>query len=52
MKKILVFFFAIRPLIDLAWEEEIFLGMNLAGIVAVFITALTLIYGLKQKENA
>lgn len=50
IKNILIFLFAIRPVIDLAWEEEFLLGMNLAGIVATFIIALTIIYGFKQRE--
>lgn len=41
IEDILLFVFAIRPLIDLAWEKTLLFGLNLAGLVAVFLIFLT-----------
>lgn len=44
IENILLFLFIIRPVIDLAWERTIFMGMNLAGLIAVFTIILTVTY--------
>lgn len=47
--KILLWLFALRPILDLLWETEIILGLNVAAIVAIGSISLTLIYVLEQQ---
>jgi hypothetical protein len=42
--KVLLIIFAIRPIIDLAYEKNIILGLNLAGIIALFCIFMMLMY--------
>lgn len=44
IEDILLFVFAIRPIIDLAWKYIILLNMNLAGLTAIIIIILSILY--------
>lgn len=50
IEDILLFVFAIRPIIDLAWEKELILGLNLAGVVALFVIILAIVYFLIKRK--
>lgn len=50
IKKILLFIFVFRPIIDLAWNDTLFGGLNLAGIVSILMILLTGLYLLQTKK--
>lgn len=50
IKKLLLFIFIFRPIIDLAWNDNLFGGLNLAGIISVLMIILTFVF-LAQKRK-
>ena len=44
IENIFLFLFIVRPIVDLAWQKNLFMGMNLAGLVAILIILMTVVY--------
>lgn len=47
---IMVGIFIFRPLIDLGWQKELFCGLNLAGVVAIFLIVVMCCYYFTRKS--
>ncbi len=50
MVDILLCVFVLRPVIDLGWDVTIIAGLNPAGVVAVFVTALMILYVILDRK--
>lgn len=44
IENIFLFLFIVRPIVDLAWQKSLFMGMNLAGLMAILIILMTVVY--------